>query len=83
MVRVAGRVKEVREKQPRKALLSMVVARAAAGLRSMREERGPRRPKGHVVGSQSRRHHPASAPVGKRSGYKSTRTKLVEILQKH
>ena len=38
--------------------------------------RGPRRPKGHVVRSQSRRYHPASAPVGKRSGYKSTRTNL-------
>ena len=33
-----------------------------------------RRPKGHVVRSQSRRYHPASAPVGKRSGYKSTST---------
>ena len=45
--------------------------------------RGPSRPKGHVMVGQGHRHHPASAPVGKRSGYKSTRTKLVEILQKH
>ena len=34
----------------------------------------PAGPKGmHVMGGQGHRHHPASAPVGKRSGYKSTR----------
>ena len=36
--------------------------------------RGPRRPKWHVVRSQSRRYHPADTSVGKRSGYKSIRT---------
>ena len=37
--------------------------------------RGPRRPKGHMVGvrRQSHRYDPASARVGKRSSYKSTR----------
>ena len=44
MVRVAGRVKEVREEQPRKALLSMVVARAAGMLRSMREQQSRNAP---------------------------------------
>ena len=37
---------------------------------------GPSRPKGHVMAAQGHRHHPAAASVGKRSGYKSTRTRL-------
>ena len=38
--------------------------------------RGPRRPKGFVMAAQGHGEHPAAASVGKRSGYKSTRTKL-------
>ena len=40
---------------------------------------GPRRPKGFVMAAQGHGEHPAAASVGKRSGYKSTRTKLAQM----